>query len=49
MQVGVTLREDNRRNLYYNHNPIEEAASSQLRDTAHKAGAGRKGTAYDHL
>lgn len=42
VRVGVTLREDNRGNLYYNHNPINKEApgTEELGDTAHKAGAG---------
>lgn len=43
VRVGVTLREDNRGSLYYNHNPIDgmkPPGSAELGDTAHKAGAG---------
>jgi len=50
VQVGVTLREDNRGHLYYNHNPVETKASpaSELGDTAHKAGAGtNEGEAFE--
>ncbi|MDY0242496.1 MAG: hypothetical protein RBR34_09990 [Rhodospirillaceae bacterium] len=40
-KVGVTIREDQAGNLYYNHNPIKEVAASLTRsDPAHKAGAG---------
>ncbi|MEA4838419.1 MAG: hypothetical protein VB101_09060 [Rhodospirillaceae bacterium] len=40
-KVGVTIREDQAGNLYYNHNPIKEVATSLTRsDPAHKAGAG---------
>ncbi|MEJ3621041.1 hypothetical protein [Brachymonas wangyanguii] len=49
-RVGVTLREDNRGNLYYNHNPLqnETPQTSGLGSTAHKAGAGtNEGGAYN--
>lgn len=44
LEVGVTLREDNRGNLYYNHNAIkaETPAPSELMVPAHEAGPGTK-------
>lgn len=52
VRVGVTLREDQAGNLYYNHNPIpakEKAPDPETRSgPAHKAGAGEsEGGAFD--
>ncbi len=42
VRVGVTVREDNNGNFYYNHNPVKDEgpASSAGTDPAHKAGGG---------
>lgn len=46
VRVGVTIREDAAGNLYYNHNPVEEAAPAATapEDTAYKAGPGDAGS-----
>ncbi|KAA3649398.1 MAG: hypothetical protein DWQ11_18830 [Proteobacteria bacterium] len=41
VRAGVTIREDNEGNLYYNHNPVNEKGTQPvgpLTDPAHKAG-----------
>jgi len=45
VNVGVTLREDDKGNRYYNHNPIEKAPDSELGTPPHKGGAGTKSDA----
>jgi len=46
VKVGVTLREDDNGNRYYNHNPIKKAPGLELSTPPHKGGDGTKPDAY---
>ncbi|MDD5176258.1 MAG: hypothetical protein PHQ05_07555 [Sterolibacterium sp.] len=48
-EVGVTIREDDKGHLYYNHNPVEEKAPDQQSRTApdHKSGGSPEGDAFN--